>query len=650
MSFQISIGDVVLLTQIAWRLARTFTKGRNSAPSEFCDVENQLYSLSAALEAIGNDLKKGEVDTGNASPISTGEDGESHGQNKIDHILQNCRRTLGHLENIVKKYSVILHPNTSSAWDTYVVRNWKKIEWTTEKGDLNALRSQIMIHTNSLNLLLGIAISSQTANIKKSVDTSSDMIKELYEWYKDNLKGNRSPEDDNQVLNPDTAAGYLATATASLDHTFQLVVRTDQGSRLICPQTHFNREPDPRHSAAGGNLEAGQLFTCACPNHGGSGLHQSAVQRYMLSRLTFPARVVGEERTWILYRVADRHANQFVTIYITKIHPGYIQILEEAILQDLAIRQADSILDGGPGNILSYISADTEEERILASIGELVIAQKSVESITFKHEGVTYTRKYVKDVQVLQYQTVALNHPRARTQTGPLQPLDYAEVLVTYDEHEQEEGDVDSTVLHLKRHTSIGLDGDGASLRIDSIQTMGSSGDRPAVSLDNVDVTIQFTSREAARELHRKLEDMRMELYIRDLRYPRSNETVSLHLQVARIECDNIYISDADMTVATDTEGKHRLIIESRNKCTLISQVLVDDFFKSPRGKPDYSGPTYVVQFGEDGTRSLYKYDHGFRYVNLSGAQADRMLKLAWSSMSMNLEQGSDSAGVAGTS
>ena len=46
-----------------------------------------------------------------------------------------------------------------------------------------------------------------------------------------------------------------------------------------------------------------------------------------------------------------------------------VQTLEEAILQDLAIRRADAILDQGSGNSLCYRSVDTGEERVLASIG-----------------------------------------------------------------------------------------------------------------------------------------------------------------------------------------------------------------------------------------------------------------------------------------
>lgn len=34
----------------------------------------------------------------------------------------------------------------------------------------------------------------------------------------------------------------------------------------------------------------------------------------------------------------------------------------------------------------------------------------------------------------------------------------------------------------------------------------------------------------AAKQLYQRLEDMRMELFVKDLQYPRSDETVALHL------------------------------------------------------------------------------------------------------------------------
>ncbi|KAI1411473.1 hypothetical protein F5Y13DRAFT_180823 [Hypoxylon sp. FL1857] len=620
MSFTPSIGDVVLMTQIAWKLAQAFTKGRKSAPAEFCEVENQLYSLTAALEAIRKAQARGDLDVGTTPPkfVSSGSEDEPYGQNTITNMLQNCLQTLKHLEGIVKKYSVILQPTASSthglgSWNQYVIKNWRKIEWTTEKGDLSTLRNQIMMHTNSLNLLLGVAVNSQAAGIRRSVEKSSDMIKELYEWYEDNIKGLNRDRSDDCISN---------TTPSHTHHIFELSIQTSRGRETICPRAHFNREWRKILSGGPEYQEIEHMLACDCRRHDGSAPHQAAVQRYKLSQLTFPVQLAGKERSWILYKTTDTITNQLVTLYIAKIHPSYIHSLEETILQDLAIRRADLILSQGSGNSLCYASADTEEERILASLGELKIAQKSVESVTFDNGGRTYSRKYVDNIQILRYQTMTLGPTIGRRQTEPLQPLDYAEVLITYDDQDEAaQNDVVSSILHLKRNTVLKLEDSHALVKVDSIFTMGIFMDEHTVSLGEVNVAIQLTSKEAARELHKKLEDMRMELFIGSLRYPRSDEAVALHLQVATVECDYMSISDADITVTLDDQGKHRLIIESRNKCTLLSQVLAEDFFSSPSGKPDYSRPTYVVQYEEDGTRNVYKYERGFRYLSLGGRQ-----------------------------
>ncbi|KAI2472936.1 hypothetical protein F4781DRAFT_419828 [Annulohypoxylon bovei var. microspora] len=632
MSFSPSIGDVVLMAQIAWTLAQTFTKGRKSAPAEFCDVENQLYSLSAALEAIRRAQEKGDLEIGYVAPkpVSSGGKDESYGQNTMENILQNCLQTLKHLENIVKKYSVILQPTSSSArgisnWNQYVVRNWRKIEWTTEKGDLNALRSQIMIHTNSLNLLLGVAMSSQASGIRRSVETSSAMVRELYEWYQDNIKVTRNDHLISSSTSPAYTAYTLSTAPAQ---TFELSIWTSRGKETICPRAYFSRDWN-QTSVDSASSEAEPMLACVCQKHGSPGSHQTAVQRYesvseksLVSHITFPARLAGENRSWILYKTIDKVTNQLVTLYITTIHPSYIQTLEEAILQDLAIRRADTILRQGFGNSLCYISADTGEERVLVSIGDLRTAQKSIESVTFDHGGRTYSRKYVENIQILQYQALSLGLVIKRGQTEPLQPLDYAEVFITYSEQDEEaRSDVVSSTLHLKRNTKLKLDESHALVRIDSIETMGTFIDERTVSLGDVGITIQVTSKQAARELHRGLEDMRMELFIRSLRYPRSDESVVLRLQFARVECEYMCILDADVTVTVNNQGKHRLIIESRNKCTLMSQVLADDFFNSTSAKPNYTRPTYVVQYDEHGIRNVYKYERGFRYLNLGDRQ-----------------------------
>jgi hypothetical protein len=65
MASPISVGDALALARLAIILGRAFTKGRHSAPDEFRDIESQLYSLSAALDALTSiipDATAGEAD------------------------------------------------------------------------------------------------------------------------------------------------------------------------------------------------------------------------------------------------------------------------------------------------------------------------------------------------------------------------------------------------------------------------------------------------------------------------------------------------------------------------------------------------------------------------------------------------------------
>ena len=159
----VSIGDVVAMAKIAKTVALAFTKGRKSAPAEFREIENQLYSLSTALSAF-HDAAHGDVSTQlSALTISTSQqEAEPAGQN-VTGMLENCYETLKHLEKIVDKYGIVSQQSDTTKsrlqrWSQDLVRNYKKVAWTTEAGDLATLRSQLMVHTNSLDLVLGIVI------------------------------------------------------------------------------------------------------------------------------------------------------------------------------------------------------------------------------------------------------------------------------------------------------------------------------------------------------------------------------------------------------------------------------------------------------------------------------------------------------------
>lgn len=58
MTFPVSVGDVVLLGSLAWKIGRAFTSGRAGAPAEFSEVENELQSLTTALNILVDTLEE----------------------------------------------------------------------------------------------------------------------------------------------------------------------------------------------------------------------------------------------------------------------------------------------------------------------------------------------------------------------------------------------------------------------------------------------------------------------------------------------------------------------------------------------------------------------------------------------------------------
>jgi hypothetical protein len=157
----LSIGDVILLSQLAYGLARAFTSGRKSAPAEFQEVQNQLYALGSALGFLAKDRTESPSRSRASNVETVGKEKEADDQDGVlEEMIANCRGTLKHLELLVDKYMEI-DPNAKDPgqtglrrWQQDVKRNWKKIRWTTEGGDLDKLRNNLAVHINGLNLAL----------------------------------------------------------------------------------------------------------------------------------------------------------------------------------------------------------------------------------------------------------------------------------------------------------------------------------------------------------------------------------------------------------------------------------------------------------------------------------------------------------------
>ncbi|KAL2154594.1 hypothetical protein VTH82DRAFT_3270 [Thermothelomyces myriococcoides] len=196
MGSPMSIGDALLLAKLARTLGCAFTNGRRSAPSEFREVENQLYSLSAALSALGKAHYSVSsvlnIDLTQLSSLSQQPRAENNA-GVLESMLQSCEETLRHLKKIVDKYSSLGKPKergipVTRKWSQELRDKWKRLAWTTEGGNLAALRSQLTVHTNCLNLILTVAIHTKTDHVEHSIDRVSAMLIEIHTWFARNLQ------------------------------------------------------------------------------------------------------------------------------------------------------------------------------------------------------------------------------------------------------------------------------------------------------------------------------------------------------------------------------------------------------------------------------------------------------------------------------
>ncbi|CAM1510177.1 Fc.00g005120.m01.CDS01 [Cosmosporella sp. VM-42] len=614
MSLPVSIGDVFLMSKLAWTLAQTFTTGRKSAPAEFGEVENQLYSLSAALGAIRKVGEGGVTSMPNdqAQYPLLNREAVQDGESILNKILSNCEETLKHLQHTVEKYGGIVEQTDPGRpllkrWSREVIKNWRKIAWTTEK-----------------DLVLGIIVNSRATQIEDSLKDNSAMLKEIHLWWTNNLKNAFDGAPSNAV----------SSHTASVAHPLRFEVHADgsEGLQLICSRASLHE-----------NWKEGtELFSCDCNlSAPTSGSYHARLADYQLSHLSFIYRNLGAQRVWTLYRIFDKSFNRLIPITIEGVHLGQINDFEESIVKALSDSQAWKMLRGGMSNMLTQIEPDRQQGRALHILGDLKNLHKSLETVSFAIGHRTYTRSAIEGVNLLHYRALSnsSNREQFSVESGGAF-CEHAEVVIFYDESEATtSADITRSVIQLRRNTLVKLNEGNAAVVVAGVRSIGYNRKNESSHIDNADITFQFTHSEVAQFFYTQLEEMRKELFVLSLQYPRRDEKVALHLQAAQVQCEDIFIPNGEIFIVRNIEDKFRLIIISRNKCTILSQVLAEDFFTSPatNGSANFRSSTYLVQLEGTGTRKIYHYQNGFKFVIFHSRQSELMFELGRNTLSRTL-------------
>lgn len=144
------VGDIVVLSQLAWSVARAFGTGKKAVPVDFINISGDADRLSEALRLLAETIYQDESIL-SAAAYSL--------QEHVARILYSTQKTLDDLDSLVDRYMVLKKTETQGGftiekhWSEPVLANYRKMIWTTEKGDIQALRAILRMHENTISLI-----------------------------------------------------------------------------------------------------------------------------------------------------------------------------------------------------------------------------------------------------------------------------------------------------------------------------------------------------------------------------------------------------------------------------------------------------------------------------------------------------------------
>lgn len=148
-----SVGDILMLSQQAWKIGRAFTAGRKGAPSEFLEVETEVNGLAKALKLLAETLFADADD----SLLQKADKDTKHG---VATILTSCQRTVNDLDSLMDQYQIVKKHRTAGgfaierSWSDLVLAQYKTMMWTTEGGNIQNLRYILQMHTSTITLTM----------------------------------------------------------------------------------------------------------------------------------------------------------------------------------------------------------------------------------------------------------------------------------------------------------------------------------------------------------------------------------------------------------------------------------------------------------------------------------------------------------------
>ncbi|KAF2805582.1 uncharacterized protein BDZ99DRAFT_501776 [Mytilinidion resinicola] len=580
MALPVSIGDALMLSKLAYRLGQAFTTGRKSAPAEFEDVQNLLCSLSRALELLSRDLPDGS-----SSSSVNAED------NVLFHIVQNCRSTLTHLESVVAKYAILeidsIQPQRTrlKSWSEDVRRNWKKVVWTKEGGDLMKLKGNLTAHTNCLTLAVSAATRHQGAVSQERINTIHSKLDEIHQWFAVNLQA-RESEAPRRVRAESRQQKSLPSHERPPFLAFCVSKASTQSpsQELICPIASFS---DQWLSDA----EADVLPV--------SFLVQNVEP---LSR-----------RSWQMYAGSPR-SNMPVSLFLTDVPPKHLAKFE-AYIVELAVSQAALYARQGLSSMLiSHSASNSQAKNVSVLVAKVPTSNMdSPVSSTFTSNGYRFSPGQVESIQLLSYgmlpETSSSGLSLGLDSAQAMQRHPHAELILQCTNPESGVGNETRYIIQIDHHTKITARPSPTIVCLENVFCI-SEGDANdeftpfQIKCSTIDFQLPSTS--AVESFTTSLHAMQRELSILYLQYPRFGEQVVYQHAAGDLMVRHCYLTKAHLSLVFNTlSQEYRMILlsgcHSVSVCLELPQSFLQDL-ASATHPPNRNYPAWFVEVTENGT------------------------------------------------
>lgn len=159
--FGFSIGDIVLMSQLAYRLYSAIG-ARKSVSKELKHLGDALFDLHCALDHLGK----------TADEISTkalsGSNGNESVRRSLHSMIDSCASTLNELDEATKKYrdidaqAEVDNPDSSASsrqrtierWKQQLKVQWNKVHWDFKESSVIEYRQRLLYHTATINMVI----------------------------------------------------------------------------------------------------------------------------------------------------------------------------------------------------------------------------------------------------------------------------------------------------------------------------------------------------------------------------------------------------------------------------------------------------------------------------------------------------------------